>query len=255
MIEKRRPWLLSAVLLLASGTVAWIVTSLWWLPCRGAMLVGTILESAATAEFSDQCLVRMDSGTPFPLIVAVDGAAPGMYELSALTIVLAALAWLVAVVATPMSIWSRLFGVAIAVSLVVLAWAGLEPLGRNDTGSAIGGYAWQLVDLAGLGFVIAYAASRRWRKAPESSLLLAVVFIGVTGFGLIRSLLDYMVMGTWSQANWDTPPGSGYLVVASLLLCGLVVITLTFRRLGAPAGWQDATDGDDRVVLLDNPPA
>lgn len=255
MIAKRWPWLLSGGLLLASGTVAWIVTALWWLPCRGAMLAGTILEATDTTEFSQQCLVRMDSGTPFPLIVAVDGAAPGMYELSALTIGIAALAWLVVVIATPMSIWSRLFGVALTVSLVVLAWAGLQPADRNGPESAIGGYAWELVDLAGLGFVIAYAFSRRWRHAPRSTIRLAAAFIGVTGFGLTRTIVDYIVMGAWSQANWDTPPGSGYLIAGSLLACGLVIIVLTVGRHGSATEPPDVAEPGDRVVLVDTPPA
>lgn len=60
--EQRWPWLLTAALMLASAVAAGWSTYLYWLPCRGSMLSGSIIDGYAYvgADFSDACLRRMD---------------------------------------------------------------------------------------------------------------------------------------------------------------------------------------------------
>lgn len=229
MLERRWPALVSAALLLTSGVVAGIVTYLWWLPCRGTMLVGTLWELPGAGDFSSECLVRMDSGTPYPLPAAVDGAAHAIYPLAAVAIVLAALAWLVMLFSAPMTRWARLGGVAFAAALILLAVVGLEPIDRDADPSWIARSAGVLVDLTGWLVLILVLCGRRHR-ATGSTLQLILVLTGATGFGFFRMMLDFMVMITWSQANWDVPPGTGYLPAIALVLAAVGVVVLTLWR-------------------------
>jgi hypothetical protein len=43
-VTEKRTWLLTAALMLASAVAAAWSTYLYWLPCRGTMLEGTILD-------------------------------------------------------------------------------------------------------------------------------------------------------------------------------------------------------------------
>ena len=47
MKEQRLPWLLAAGLMLVSAVAAAWSTYLYWLPCRGSMLEGTLLQPTA----------------------------------------------------------------------------------------------------------------------------------------------------------------------------------------------------------------
>ena len=62
MREQRWPWLLTAGLMLAAAAAAGWSTYLHWLPCRGSMLRGSIIQGDdyVGGEFSDLCLRRMD---------------------------------------------------------------------------------------------------------------------------------------------------------------------------------------------------
>lgn len=92
MTPRRWPWLLvAALLLLASGAVAFS-TSLYWLPCRGSMLNGSVLRGHTYGpDFSEACLRRMDDGTPFANAVAPAAATRWVAGAAALL----GLAWLV----------------------------------------------------------------------------------------------------------------------------------------------------------------
>ena len=41
-----------------------------------------------------------------------------------------------------------------------------------------------------------------------------VVLWGTTAFGAIHTIVEYVIMTNFSEANWDSPPGTGYLTVA-----------------------------------------
>jgi hypothetical protein len=43
--EERWPWLVTSALMLASAAAAARSTYLYWLPCRGTMLAGTIIQT------------------------------------------------------------------------------------------------------------------------------------------------------------------------------------------------------------------
>ncbi len=221
-------WWVSAGLMLLSGVAAWSTTALWWNPCRSSMLVGTILEPTGSVGFSEQCLVRMDSGTPYPLPVAVDGAPPEVYGLGAAACVIAALA-LVPVIVAPMARSTRVAGLALVASLIVLALVGLQPVGRQDDPAALGAAAYWLVDITTTACLVGVLRTGS-RLSLRTLLRLVLLLGGVSTFGAVRGTLDYLTMMTWSEANWDVPPGTGYLPAAGLVLCSLGVVAATLRR-------------------------
>ena len=68
MDNRRWPFWAAGALLLGSGVAAGVATYRHWQVCSESLLVGTILQSfSPRADFSDECLGRMDGGTLFPL--------------------------------------------------------------------------------------------------------------------------------------------------------------------------------------------
>ena len=99
--EQRWPWFLAAGVMLASAVAAAWSTYLYWLPCRGSMLEGTLLQpfsgdgrtyeeyeklDPAVKASMDACLRRMDGD--------ISGQAPWTSELLILAMALVGLAWL-----------------------------------------------------------------------------------------------------------------------------------------------------------------
>ena len=109
MEERRRAWWASGFALVLAATTGAAAVHLWWLPCRGTMLVGTPLASFGdAADVADGCVDRMGEGTPFPLPTAAASSSPGLLALIVVTIVAVAVAWLLPVLTEPLSGTSRL---------------------------------------------------------------------------------------------------------------------------------------------------
>jgi hypothetical protein len=81
----RRPWLVTAGLMLASAAAAAWSTYLHWLPCRGSMLRGSVIYEYAYVgpKFSAACERRMSADQ-----------GPWESELNVLAMGLAGVAWL-----------------------------------------------------------------------------------------------------------------------------------------------------------------
>lgn len=244
--DRRWVWLLSAGLLTAAGVFALVATTLWWAPCRSSMLVGTVLEPAGAPEFSDRCLVRMDAGTPYPLPVATDGAPPALYGSVAAAILLAALAWSVALVATSMPRPARWAGLALAASLAALGVAGLRPVSREVDPSIVGATASWLIDIVTVVWLACVCRGPvSW--SPRTTIRLMLLLGGASAFGTLRGTVDYGVMITWSQANWDVPPGTGYVPAVVLILCGVGVAVVTARGARAERSAPTAEEQVEQV--------
>lgn len=226
--DLRWTWLVSAGLLIASGVMAWSATSMWWRPCASALLVGTMQEPTGSAGFDDACLVRMDSGTPFPLPTAVETVPTSLYGLVAGAILLAAFAWLVAVLTTSMPRSARVAGLALVASLAALGVAGLHPVPREADPSVVGSAAFWLIDVLTVVWLACFSRGPVHRS-PRTTVRLMLLLGGVTAFSALRGIFDYAVMATWSQANWDVPPGTGFVPALVLILCGVGIAVLTLR--------------------------
>jgi hypothetical protein len=56
-----------------------------------------------------------------------------------------------------------------------------------------------------------------------------VVLWGTTAFGGIHTIAEFIVMVNFTEANWDTPPGTGYLTVATLTISAILTVIMTLR--------------------------
>jgi hypothetical protein len=134
--------------------------------------------------------------------------------------VLAGLAWLIltwgageavlteAVVAVP--------GL-LTVGLAVHAVLAVESFGYG----AVLMILWVLIEVTAFIAVVALLAQPGRNRSP---LPLVVVAWGSTAFGGFHQIADFVAMMTFSDANWDVPPGTGYLTTAVLALSAFVTL-------------------------------
>jgi hypothetical protein len=229
------PWLVSAALLLAAAVAAAGAVYQYWLPCRGSMLAGTVFDRSYGSSFSDACLHQMDSGLPFPLPSEPVGELARAAGLSAAAMSLAALAWLVLVLALHWPLRTRV--VAAGPSLLVLvmaaqAWSAALGLGGQDD-SWFSNLWWVGVDLAAVAVAVALFS---WH--PELGgrrfWLLMVVLWGLSSFSFLQQAGDFSVMMSWSTANWDVVPGTGTLTVVRIAIAGTLTLFAPFWLRGRP---------------------
>jgi len=60
-------------------------------------------------------------------------------------------------------------------------------------------------------------------------LRLAVALWGTTAFGIFHQMLAYMIMVGFSERDWDEPPGTGYLTVATITISAILTAIVTLR--------------------------
>ena len=58
---------------------------------------------------------------------------------------------------------------------------------------------------------------------------LAIVLWGTTAFGVIHVITEYAIMIRFSDANWDSSPGMGYLTVATVTIGAILTAIMTLR--------------------------
>ncbi len=87
------------------------------------------------------------------------------------------------------------------------------------------------IELAALVALLAIAALQP-DLGGRRLLRLAVVLWGTTAFGAIHTFAEYLVMVKFSDANWDCPPGTGYLTVATITISAILtaIMTLPYQR-------------------------
>ena len=86
-----------------------------------------------------------------------------------------------------------------------------------------------------------------WAWQPEVRgrfLRLVVALWGTTASGRYHEMLEYMIMIGFSDRDWDTPPGTGYLTVAAITICAILIVIMTLRipRTAADADLQPDYD-------------
>jgi peptidoglycan/LPS O-acetylase OafA/YrhL len=230
--EQRWPWLLTAALMLASaGAAAWS-TYLYWLPCRGTMLEGTIIQpfsgdgrtyeeyeklDPAVKASMDACLRRMDGD--------ISEQAPWTFELLILAMALVGLAWLTLVFCLRWQLRTKavaaLPGLATVVTALAIAVTNAEPGEPDALLVAVEWFA-----LLALAVIWAWQPEERTRRR---FLRIAVALWGTTAFGLYHQILAYMIMVGFSERDWDEPPGTGYLTVATITISAVLIAIMTLR--------------------------
>ena len=198
------------------------------------MLSGSVLHGYAYgADFSDPCLRAMDDGFA---LVWPDGKDPWRAEslLGVGCALLLALAWAVVVLG---SSWSGPTRLLAGLPALATATAGVVSLLGGSGDALDASFRWLTVAISLLGLVAFVAVAVREAPGARALLQSAVALAGSTAVGFVPSMLDHAFMASFSDANWDAPPGSGYptVVVVALLAVALLVITLVRRPAGVPA--------------------
>jgi hypothetical protein len=217
--EQRWPWLLTSALMLAAAAAAAWSTYLYWLPCRGTMLEGTLIHpysgdgrsyeeyeklDPAVKAAMRACEARMDGD--------ISAQAPWTSELLVLAMALAGVAWLTLVLGLRWQLRTK----AVAVlPLLTMLPAAVE---------------WSA--LLALAVIWVWQPEVRTRRR---FLRLAVALWGTTAFGIFHQMLAYMIMVGFSERDWDEPPGTGYLTVATITISAILTVIMTLRapRRGA----------------------
>ena len=223
MIEKRWPWYVSGILLIAAGIAAGIATYLWWLPCRGQMLLGSRLELlgstlgllSPSTDFTDACLATTD-------FAMSTSDVPGVIELKAAGILLAGLAWLIVVCGLAGTRRVRRLALPLGVALPIYAVVTLQWGSSLDILTMV---AAALVDVMAL---LALVAVYFWQPREWAWPLTGLLAVwGAGSPGLVRSFVDWVLMLSWNDSGLDVPPGTGYSLAAAPVIAGVLIIALT----------------------------
>jgi hypothetical protein len=91
--------------------------------------------------------------------------------------------------------------------------------------------------------VVALLAVKAWQREVSGRVVLRLVVVlwGITAFGFIHWVADLFTMIIFSDAIGDTPPGTGYLTVATITISAIltVIMTLPAPMSGADEPHQD----------------
>ena len=183
-------------------------------------------------NFSDACLRRIDGDQ-------------GAWELAlyVLAIALAGLAWLTLVLGLRRQPRTKAAVAAAPPGLATLALAGALLI-AEATANPDDSLPMVLSLSIELAAVVALLAIPALRPDLDGRRLLRLVVVlwGTTAFGAIHTFAEYSVMVKFSDANWDCPPGTGYLTVATITISAIVTATMT---LAAPKSGADDKPHED----------
>ena len=163
------------------------------------------------------CEARMDGD--------VAGLAPWTDELRIIAMVLLGVAWLVLVLGLQWQLRTK--AVAILPGLATFA-AALAAAGSNRENLPP---MWLLFSIE-VAAAVALVAISAWQPETRGRHIrrLAVVLWGTTAFGAIHTIAEYVAMIIFSERDWDTPPGTGYLTVAVITISAVLTAIMTLRR-------------------------
>jgi hypothetical protein len=203
--------------MLASAVAAGWSTYLYWLPCRGSMLSGSIIYryyDHVGPAFSDACLRRMDGDQ-----------GPWESALYVLATALAGLAWLTLVHGLRRR--PGTMAVAALPGLATLVLAGAMSI-AEVTAEVFILLLSVTIELAA---AVAFLTIPVWHPDLDLRRLLRLVVVlwGTTAFGGIHTIAEFIVMVNFTEADWDTPPGFGYLTVATLTISAILTVIMTLR--------------------------
>jgi hypothetical protein len=81
-------------------------------------------------------------------------------------------------------------------------------------------------------------------------LRLVVVLWGTTAFGAIHTIAEYVAMIIFSERDWDDPPGTGYLTVATITISAILTVIMTLRAPQSGADGEPQPNNDSESLTL-----
>jgi hypothetical protein len=228
--EQRWLWLLTAGLMLASAAAFAWSTYLYWLPCRGSMLEGTLIQPYTSDGRSYEEFQQLDPAIKARLFACerrMSGDdAPWTSELHIAATALAGVAWLALVLGMRWHLRTK--AVAALPGLATLAVATGIALGGLDQDGSFPLLLSLSIELCA---AVALVALFAWQRDIDARhyLRLLIVLWGTTAFGAIHTIAEYLAMIIFSERDWDTPPGTGYLTVATITISAILTAIMTLR--------------------------
>jgi hypothetical protein len=222
--EQRWPWLVTAGLMLAAAAATVRSTYLYWLPCRGSMLRGSIINDYVNVgrKFSPGCKQAMDGDVA--LVV------PWTSELNLVAMALLGVAWLTLIVGLPWRLRTRAVAALPGLATLAFALAGAAAIGDPKpfeyTPPLMG-----LVEFMELFAVVALVWIFAWQPEARGRhiLRLALVLSGTTAFGFVHVMTEYFTMLSFGGGNGDMPIGYGYLIFATITISAILTVIMTLR--------------------------
>jgi hypothetical protein len=237
--EQRWPWLATAGLMLVAAAATGRSTYLYWLPCRGSMLKGSIINYYVDVgrKFSPACKQAMDGDVALIM--------PWTSGLNLVAMALLGLAWLTLVVGLRWRWRTRAVAALPGLATLAVAVAGAVTIGdAREAARTHAEYSpplvmglvgfFELLAVVALVWILVCQPEARGRHiAPR----LVVVLSGTTAFGFIHVSSEYFTMGSFGGGNGDTPIGYGYLIFATITISAIltVIMTLLVRQKVADA--------------------
>ncbi len=179
---------------------------LLWRPCAAGQ---------GPDGFSAACLTAMDVNAPLP--IPLPPAELSLPEtLGAVAMLVLATAWLVVLPTLQVGRLARLaLGSPAVLAMVGAAAAALQ------APEALTFVLFLAIDFAVVGVLLALVAGRLG-GTDVNRVRYAIVLVGATAMSHGHLMVEYTIAIGRSDADWDTPPNTGYVTVVGLLLAALV---------------------------------
>lgn len=226
MAGNRKSWVIAAALIAAGAVADGAAVLLSWQPCLGSMFSGSIFNGYRyDVPFSPECGVAMNAGSPFPLLTFGDGLTL-IGTLGTIAALLLAASWLVVVSALPVKWGFKVAAVLPSVFAIAAVAAVAAPPYQVGPELSVAGALGALVEVSAVFALMAlYGAGVRGVLFARA----VVVLVAATAVGFAHQVVEYYAMIALSDANWDTPPGTGLLTVAFAILAAVVTVILASR--------------------------
>jgi hypothetical protein len=217
--------------MLAAAAATGRSTYLYWLPCRGSMLKGSVINYYVDVgrKFSPACKQAMDGDVALVM--------PWTSGLNLVAMALLGVAWLTLVVGLRWR-W-RTRAVAALPGLATLAVAGAGAVTIDDAQQAAARHAeyggpllmglvmfLELLAVVALVWILVWQPEARGRHISPR---LVVVLSGTTAFGFVHVISEYFTMLSFAGGNGDTPIGYGYLIFAAITISAILTVIMTLR--------------------------
>jgi hypothetical protein len=153
--------------------------------------------------------------------------APLTSELHVVATVLVGLAWLTLVLGVRWRLRTKAVAALPGLATLAVALAGAVAISDAGRGEDLTMLMFSIESLA----VVAFVAIMAWQPEIRGRHIrrLAVALWGTTAFGAIHTIAEYVAMIIFSERDWDDPPGTGYLTVATITICAILTVIMTLR--------------------------
>jgi hypothetical protein len=224
--------------MLAAAAAVGRSTYLYWLPCRGSMLRGSIINYYVDVgrKFSPACKQAMDGDVA--LVV------PWTSGLNLVAMALLGVAWLTLVMGLRWRWRTRAVAALPGLATLAVAVAGAVTIGDPKpfeyTPPLMGLVMFlELLAVVALVLIFAWQPEARGRHIGPR---LVVVLSGTTAFGFVHVITEYFTMLRFAGGNGETPIGYGYLIFATITISAILTVIMTRR---APQKIADAEPRQD----------